>query len=75
MLALNFNLVELIDPDDRKISDLLALLLNPKETHAQAEKFLEKQENVRSVLNLAKPSNFSIRTAILKQIIEEKSAN
>lgn len=42
MLALNFNLVELIDPDDRKISDLLALLLNPKETHAQEEKFLEK---------------------------------
>ncbi len=42
MQALNFNLVELIDPDAKKVSDLLALLLNPKETHEQGEKFLEK---------------------------------
>ncbi|MCW7077346.1 MAG: PD-(D/E)XK nuclease family protein [Candidatus Syntrophoarchaeum sp.] len=59
-LASDFNLIELIKPDENRISDLVALLLNPKGEHGQGETFLkefieylkgflEKTENLKAL--------------------------
>ena len=39
-LASRFNLVDIMDPDENKISDVIALLLRPDGTHAQGNVFL-----------------------------------
>lgn len=59
-LASDFNLIELIKPDENRISDLVALLLNPKGEHGQGKTFLkefieylkgflEKTENLKAL--------------------------
>ncbi len=40
-LAFEFNLLEIMNPDENKISDILAELLNPKGKHGQNENFLK----------------------------------
>ncbi len=39
-LATRFNVFDLIEPDENKLSDILAELLNPKGTHGQGDLFL-----------------------------------
>ena len=39
-LATGFNVFQLIEPDENKLSDILADLLNPKGTHGQGDLFL-----------------------------------
>ena len=41
-LASDFNLIEIIGPDENKLSDIIALLIDPNGTHGQGEVFLEK---------------------------------
>ncbi len=41
-LASDFNLIELLRPDENRISDIIALLLNPKGEHGQGEIFLKE---------------------------------
>ena len=41
-LASDFNLIELINPDENRVSDLIALFLNPEGEHGQGEIFLRE---------------------------------
>ena len=41
-LASDFNLVDIMNPDENKISDIIAELLNPNGKHGQGEIFLKK---------------------------------
>ena len=60
--ATGFNVFDLIAPDENKLSDILAGLLNPKGTHGQGDRFLRlllKQLGFGSALSLTK--NATIR--------------
>jgi len=41
-LASDFNLIEIMGPDENKLSDIIALLIDPNGPHGQGEVFLEK---------------------------------
>jgi len=41
LLASDFNMIDLIRPDENGVSDLMALMMNPKGSHGQGSKFLE----------------------------------
>ena len=40
-LATDFNFIDILSPDENKVSDLIALLLEPNGVHGQGSKFLE----------------------------------
>jgi len=41
-LASDFNLIEIMGPDENKLSDIIALLIDPNGAHGQGKVFLEK---------------------------------
>jgi hypothetical protein len=56
-LATRFNVFDLIEPDENKLSDVLAFLLNPKGAHGQSDLFLRmlfKRVGLGSDANLTK---------------------
>ena len=58
--ATKFNVFELIEPDENKLSDILADLLDPKGSHGQGDLFLRllfKQLGTVSYTHLTLPTN------------------
>lgn len=41
-LSSRFNVFDFIEPDENRLSDIIAMLLNPKEAHAQGDIFLKE---------------------------------
>jgi hypothetical protein len=59
-LATGFNVFDLIEPDENKLSDVLAGLLNPKGTHGQGDLFLRllfERLNLHPDAELTKDAN------------------
>lgn len=68
--ATRFNVFDLIEPDENKLSDVIADLLNPKGNHGQGDSFLRlfiEQLGIRSDANVTK--NASVRREALTHFI------
>jgi hypothetical protein len=50
-LSTRFNVFDYIEPDENRLSDVIAGLLDPKETHAQGDRFLRAFLNMVCGLN------------------------
>ncbi len=68
-LSTDFNFIEILSPDENKISDLIKILLEPNGIHGQGTKFLELFIKTLSK-NTGKNFNYNLSTA---KILREKS--
>jgi len=69
-LASDFNLVEIMDPDEKKVSDIIAELLKPNGKHGQGKVFLEKfLEVLRGVIN---PSWIFFESLDISRVVVER---
>jgi len=69
-LASDFNLVEVMGPDENKISNIIAKLLNPNGEHGQGDVFLRKFLEVLE--NFVKPEWLSFENLALSQVKIER---
>ncbi len=63
-MATGFNVFDFIDPDENKLSDILAWLLDPKGSHGQNDLFLQL---IFKQLNLGSSKTFTIDAKVVRE--------
>jgi len=69
-LASDFNLIEIMEPDENKVSDIIAELLKPNGKHGQGKAFLEKFLEVLSTF--ISPSWLSYESLDVSQVVVKR---